>query len=79
MRITQLQAVWFSDRITQQSRYEMPDGSIEEVYFGLRHDFSSATKFQAEIKEFSNKYPEVLMKKCSLSANSWEIKAENIE
>ncbi|SMY16294.1 DUF2971 domain-containing protein [Photobacterium aquimaris] len=59
--------------------YEMPDESIEEVYFGLRHDFSSVAKFQAEINELSNKYPKVSMKKCSLSADSWKIKAEDIK
>ncbi|EPU1007389.1 DUF2971 domain-containing protein [Vibrio cholerae] len=59
--------------------YEMPDGAIEEIYFGLRHDFSSSrAESHKEIMSFSKAHPKILMKKCRLSSDSWEIKAENI-
>lgn len=56
--------------------YKLPKGSIKEVYFGLRHEFSKNT--QNEMAPFTRKYPDVVFKNCYLSGDSWNVEVSNL-
>ncbi len=61
--------------------FKLPKDSITEIYFGLRHEFSSekSEKNQSLIQEFMASYPTIRAKRCHLSTDAWEIEARDID
>jgi len=50
--------------------YELPQGSIKEVYFGMRHEGVNSA---AKVQEYKKLQPGISIKGCRLSKDTWDI------
>ena len=56
--------------------YELPEGSIREVYLGLRHSaLSSQKELRRLVKQITIRHAGVGIKACRLSKETWGIEA----
>jgi hypothetical protein len=54
--------------------FQLPEGSIKEIYFGMRHDYSQYPQDNHQNIENLNKdFSDIVFKKCYLPSDSWNV------
>lgn len=59
--------------------YQMPAGAIVEAYWGMRHPaLASIESMDKFVKEYITLYPDIKVRACTISDDTWEIKAVSV-